>query len=65
MLFGDQHTYSGYRHVSFSSGQDVVVAVTKTSSESIRINNYQSALYGEKVLSTKVGEWKFNEKEGN
>ena len=65
LLFGDQHTYSGYRHVSFSSGQDVVVAVTKTSSESIRINNYQSALYGEKVLSTKVGEWKFNEKEGN
>ena len=60
LLFGDQHPYSGHRHISFSSNQDIILAVAKTSADSIRINNYQSALYGEKVLSSKVGEWKFD-----
>ena len=59
LLFGDQHTYSNYPHVSFSSTQDIVVAATATSADKIRINNYQSAVYGEKVLSSRAGEWKF------
>ena len=46
LIFGDMHSYSGYKFVSFSSNQDIVVAIAKTSSDNIRINNYQSALYG-------------------
>ena len=46
LLFGDQHAYSGYKFVSFSSSQDIIVAVAQTTSGKIRINNYQSALYG-------------------
>jgi hypothetical protein len=64
LLFGDQHAYSGYRHVSFSSSQDIIVAVAQTSGDKIRINNYQSALYGEKVLTSRVGEWKYDEQDG-
>lgn len=65
LLFGDQHTYSNYRFISLSSSQDIIVAVAQTSSGQIKINNYQSALYGEKILSSKVNEWKYDEKEGN
>jgi hypothetical protein len=59
LLLGDCHSYSGYPYISFSSTQDIIVAVAKTSSGQIRINNYQSAIYGEKVLSSRVEDWKF------
>lgn len=33
LLFGDCHDYSGFPFLSFSSTQDIIVAVAKTSSE--------------------------------
>lgn len=64
LLFGDCHPYSGFPYLSFSSTQDIVVAVARTPGPDIRINNYQFAIYGEKVLSSKVKDWKYEQKEG-
>lgn len=64
IVLGDCHSYSGFPYLSFSSTQDIIVAVARTSSDKIRINNYQSAIYGEKALSSKIVDWKFEEKEG-
>lgn len=50
ILIGDEHDYSGFPYFSFSSTQDVIIAIAKSSSSKIRINNYQSAIYGEKVI---------------
>lgn len=63
LVFGDRHSYSGYDWLSFSSTQDLVVAVGRSSSNKIRINNYQSAIYGEKVLESSKMNWKFEQKE--
>jgi hypothetical protein len=61
---GDQHDYSGYPYVAFSSTQNIIVAVAPTSTGKIRINNYQSAIYGEQVFESSIAQWHFEEKEG-
>ena len=63
VVFGDRHVYSGYDWASFSSTQDIVIAVGRSSTTKIRINNYQSAIYGEKVLESGKMNWKCEQKE--
>lgn len=41
----------------------MIIAIAKSSASKIRINNYQSAIYGEKVIDSNSLSWKFDEKE--
>jgi hypothetical protein len=61
---GDQHDYVGYPYVAFSSMQNLIVAVAPTTTGKIRINNYQSAMYGEQVFESCLAKWQFEHKEG-
>lgn len=65
LVFGDQHDFYGYENICFSSTQDIIVAVGRAGGNKVRINNYQSALYGEKVIGSCRGDWKFEVKEEN
>lgn len=64
VLLGDGNEYVDFPYYSFSSTQDIILAVATSSSDKIKINNYQSAIYGEKVIESSVASWKFDEKEG-
>ena len=54
LLFGDHHDYVDFPYYSFSSTQDIVIAIAPSSSSKIRINNYQTAMYGEKVIESRA-----------
>jgi hypothetical protein len=59
VLFGDSHQYVGLPTVSFNSSQSIIIAISKTSAKKIRLNHYETTLFGELELKTAVNEWKF------
>lgn len=59
VLFGDSHQYVGLPTVSFNLSQSVIIAISKTSAKKIRLNHYETTLFGELELATAVNEWKF------
>jgi galactokinase len=63
LIFGDHNDYVDFPYYSFNSTQDIVIAIATSSTSKIRINNYQTAMYGEKIIESKASSWKFDEKD--
>jgi len=54
ILFGGLNTYVNLDYSLLCTGQNIIIAIGTNSSKKIRINHYETTLYGEIELSTSV-----------
>jgi hypothetical protein len=47
VLFGDLHRNIGLPVISFCSSQNVIIAISKTNNNKIRLNHFETTLFGE------------------
>jgi len=46
LLFGDSHSYINLPVISFCSSQNVIIAIAKNESKKIRLNHFETTLFG-------------------